>query len=151
MNHKTYLLEFLEEMRPLPSEPKRRIERIEFSEIIADIEQSPHNAPIIQLFERAGSDYRDLRAWLPMIGLFADQFLIENKGGTPKKWDKPSASTLRRDLKSYVRRNPSLSGTLLVEGLKKKNPKKYAAPTGTILRWLAEGKISIKQVKKDIN
>jgi hypothetical protein len=149
-NHKTYLLDFLKEMRPLPSEGKRRKQPVEFGEIIADIERSPDNAPIIQLFEHAGSDYRDLRAWLAMIGLFADQLLFEKEGGAPKKWSRPSDATLRRDFTSYARGNLSLSGTLIVKGLKEKNPKKYAAPTGTILRWLGEAKISIKGVKKNI-
>ncbi|SHI13601.1 hypothetical protein [Bradyrhizobium erythrophlei] len=150
-NHKTYLLDFLDEMRPLPGEALRRIEPIEFSQIVAEIEQSPDNARIIELFERAGSDYRDLRAWLAMIGLFADQLLIEKTGGKPKTWDRPSAAILRRDFTSCARRNPSRSGMLIVEKMKEIHPKRYAAPAVTILRWLELSEISIKQVNKGIS
>jgi hypothetical protein len=149
-NHKTYLLNFLDDMRPLPDEAKQPLKPVEFSEIIAAIERSSFNAPIIKLFEHAGADYRDLWAWLQIMGLFADRFLQEKTGGAPTKWKRPSDATLRRDFTSYARRNPSLNGKLIVEGLKKKNPRKYAAPTGTILRWLPRAKISIKAVKKAV-
>lgn len=82
INHKTYLLDFLEEMQPLrdcvryPSKPKA------FDGIIAEIKRSPDEASIIKLFEHAGSDFRDPRAWYAMIGLFAEHFFIEKRGGT---------------------------------------------------------------------
>ncbi len=149
-NHKTYLLDFLKEMRLPPDDEKRRLEPIEFSEIIAEIERAPFNVPIIQLFEHAGSDYRNLRAWFAIMGLFADRLLLERRGGAPKKWARPSDATLRRDFTSCARRNPSRSGELIVAKMKEIHPRKYAAPIPTILRWISDDKISIKNVKKEI-
>jgi hypothetical protein len=146
---KTKLLDALEELRP-PRPVRRSAKPVEFSEIIARIDRSSSDAAIKQLFEYVGSDYRDPKAWHAMIGLFADEFLIERKGGAPKLWDRPSAITLRRDFIFCARRNPSRSGKQIVEKMKELYPKRYAAPVGTILRWLSVEGIGIKAVKKSI-
>jgi hypothetical protein len=146
-NHKTYLLDFMADMRPF-SEAEGQSTPIEFKEVVALVETEPMNAVIIELFEHAGLDYRDAGAWLKVVGLFAEQLLWKRPGGKPKKWVRPTAATVRRDLMACVRRNSSRSGALLVEMMKKDHPKKYAAPVGTILRWFVDYEISLKEVKK---
>jgi hypothetical protein len=73
------------------------------------------------------------------------------KLGRPKKYEvRPSAEKLEQDFTFSASKHIHLSATVIVKKMQQTNPE-YAniAPT-TIVRWLAEEKISIKEIKRRI-
>jgi hypothetical protein len=79
-----------------------------------------------------------------------------NSVGRKKTHEKPSAETLRRDFTSVAReklrlRGAQISGTQIADRMKASYPENYASvPSSTIVRWLSEHGISIKEIKRSI-
>jgi type II secretory pathway component PulM len=74
-----------------------------------------------------------------------------NNIGRKKTHDKPSAETLRRDFTSIARENLRLNGTQIADRMKASYHVKYASvPSSTIVRWLSEDGISIKEIKRSV-
>jgi type II secretory pathway component PulM len=75
----------------------------------------------------------------------------KNNVGRKKTHDKPSAETLRRDFTSIARENLRLNGTQIADRMKASYHVKYASvPSSTIVRWLSEDGISIKEIKRSV-
>lgn len=151
VNYKSYILDFLESMREPDSEVASVISGRSFGEIVSQISENEMDRGIIKLFERAGLDYRRPGSWHTLVGLFGDVFFDEKPGGRRAKWNRPTDRTLRRDFEQCLRRYPKRNGERVCEALKAEFPKKYSdIPATTILRWVGEAGISIKELKRKL-
>lgn len=149
-NHKKYVFDFFDEMTAFDGKPQKfsTPKPVDFNELISKIENDDYNRQIIKLFERAGRDYRDLNAWVGVLAFLADVLLREKTGGRPRLHERPSAKVLRRDFASVIT-NVRSNGTAIVEKMKARYPRRYGGiGTPTILRWINEHNISIKEIKQ---
>lgn len=148
-NIKSYILDFLETMQP-PEGFEQLDLGSDFKEVVARVELEM-NQPIIELFEKAGLDYRRSDSWLVLVGFVADVLLHKGKSGRPPKWKRPSKEVLKRDLVSCLKDDPRLKGEYIPQDMVKNFPRRYGKiPSPTILRWFAEEGISIVSERRKV-
>jgi hypothetical protein len=145
---KSYILDFLECMNTPDDEPPRCDNARTFNEIIAQIDENEMDRSILKLFELAGRDHRSADHWYAVIGLFADVLFDKKKLGRHPKWKRPKDATLQQDFQRCVRRYHKRNGRRICETLKEELPKRYSAPASTILRWVSDAGISIKEIRR---
>jgi hypothetical protein len=153
---KSYILEFLDEVKSDFVKPRRSRQAGKFEKLVADLDlhRNSHvgwNREIIELFEKTGQDYRDPDSWFALVGFIASALLHRGKSGSPRKLKRPSKDVLKRDFVSCLKANPRLKGQHLVEEMTKKFPKKYGPiEPSTLLRWISDEKISIVKERRKV-
>jgi hypothetical protein len=145
-NFKSAFLALLDEM----SVGSQGEKKMTFEEVIEEVESADMNKKMLELFRDGGLDHRDITSWYTLLGAFSDFLDGKKKAGVRPKWVRPRPATLRRDFQRCLAENPRRSGIRICEKMKERHNRYSQIPASTLLRWVGEEKISIKQLKSQL-
>jgi hypothetical protein len=117
-------------------------------------EQAAKHADLCELLRSIGENpkafrlLQSLRAQDDPLG--SKPLQKHKRGGRHKKWHKPSAGKLRQDFTNATLLKPELNAMQIVDKMKTFHTEYASIPSSTIVRWLAEFRISIKELKRGI-